>query len=116
MDSVPLAPFVLTLNTGHFWNQGTRWVVAEGLRVQGALACCSVLRTSGTVPPLRVCPGPPNNGVGEGKKWELVVLSPHSCHTSLTGPSLSPSAFSVFGLALGPYPSLWSLVEVSLPC
>ena len=37
------------------------------------------------------------------------MLPPLGCHTCLTSPSLSPSAFSVPGLAPGPYPSLWSL-------
>ena len=36
------------------------------------------------------------------------LLPPLGCHTCLTSPSLSPSAFSVHGLAPGPYPSLWS--------
>lgn len=67
-------------------SQGTRWVVAEGLRFQGAVGRCSVLRTSGEVPlvsHLRVCPGLPNNGVGEGKKWEAACpLSPQLLYQS----------------------------------
>ena len=54
-------------------------------------------------------PGPlcgPQCGGGEAGRCPL--LPPLGCHTCLTSPSLSPSAFSVHGLAPGPYPSLWS--------
>lgn len=68
------------------------------------------------VPPIQVCPGSPNTLWGRGRNGELVAFSPHGCYTSLTGRSFSPSAFSVLGLAPGPYPTLWSLEDVSLPC
>ena len=65
-----------------------------------------------------MCPGllcGPQCGGGEaGSCW---VVPPPGCHTCLTSPSLSPSAFSGPGLAPGPYPSLSSQeIEVSQLC
>lgn len=94
---------------------GNQVSAGGGAEISGqALGCSSVLRTSDEVSPLQVCPVCTLLGRRSG---ELVVHPPQGCHTCLTSPSLSPSAFSVPDLAPGPYPSLWSQEgEVSLSC
>lgn len=68
----PVVPFVLTLNSRHFWNQGNQAGGGGGAGIPGLALGCYIVplpapTTHPSLSPL-ICLGPPNYSVGEGEE------------------------------------------------